>query len=125
MLDVRTAARDDLDALVWTNAPNRCAWSAYLGHPVTESEVRPYASAARRDDLRGLPPASIGVGDIDLFHAECVDCANRLRAAGVPCELDVVPGMYHAADQMTPSARSMQDFVDGMVAAVRTATMAC
>lgn len=122
MLDDRTATRNDLDALVWTNASNRYAWSAYLGHPVTRSEVRPYASAARRDDLKGLPPAWIGVGDIDLFHDECADYAHRLRAAGVTCELDVVPGMYHGADRMAPDAPSMQDFVDGMVAALRRAT---
>jgi acetyl esterase/lipase len=81
-------------------------------------------SASRRDDLRGLPPAWIGVGDIDLFHDECVDYAHRLGAAGVPCELYVVPGMYHAADRMAPSAPSMQDFTDRMVAALRDATAA-
>ena len=63
-------------------------------------EDRPYAAAARRDDLTGLPPAWIGVGDLDLFHAEDVAYAARLRAAGVPCELHVEPGMYHGADAL-------------------------
>jgi hypothetical protein len=42
--------------------------------------VSPYAAPARRDDLSGLPPTWIGVGTADLFHDECVDYANRLRA---------------------------------------------
>jgi acetyl esterase/lipase len=121
MLDDRTALRTDRDAIVWSRTSNRYAWSAYLAHPVTQNEPRPYASAARRDDLTGLPPAWIGVGTIDLFHDEDVDYANRLRAAGVPCELHVVPGMYHAAEHVAPTAPSMRAFRDAMCAALRSA----
>ena len=53
---------------------------------------------ARREDLTGLPPAWIGVGDLDLFHDEDVAYARRLEAAGVPVQLHVEPGMYHGAD---------------------------
>ena len=123
MLDDRTALRSAQDALVWTTASNHYSWSAYLGHPVAEVEDRPYASAARRTDLHGLPPAWIGIGDIDLFHDESLDYARRLRDAGVPCALHVVPGMYHAADVMVPAAPSMRAFVDEMVAALRTAVV--
>jgi len=121
MLDDRTSLRAEPDALAWTHASNRYGWSAYLGHPIREAEPRPYASASRRADLRGLPPAWIGIGDIDLFHGESVDYASRLRAAGVPCELHVVPGMYHGAERIVPAARSMRDFVNRMMAALRGA----
>ena len=121
MLDDRTTLRTGLDALVWTMRSNRWAWAAYLGHPPTVTEQRPYASASRRTDLGGLPPAWIGVGDIDLFHDECVDYAARLRAAGVPCELHVEPGMYHGADQLMPAAPSMRAFLDRLVAALGSA----
>jgi acetyl esterase/lipase len=121
MLDDRTPLFHELDALVWTNASNRFAWTAYLGHGPDISESRPYASAARRDDLSGLPPAWIGVGDIDLFHRESVAYTDRLRAAGVPCELHVVPGMYHAADRLTPKAEAMQDYTARMVSALGAA----
>jgi acetyl esterase/lipase len=121
MLDDRTALRTDHNTIVWTNASNRYAWSAYLAHPVTENEPRPYASAARRDDLTGLPSAWIGVGSIDLFHDESVDYAKRLRAAGVPCALHVVPGMFHAAEHVAPTAPSMSEFLDKMSAALRSA----
>ena len=71
---------------------------------------RPYAAAARRADLTGLPPAWIGVGTIDLFHDEDVDYAHRLRDAGVAVELHVVEGMPHAADtlQWVPSMRAFR-----------------
>jgi len=121
MLDDRTALRTGGETLLWTRVSNCYAWSAYLGHPVGPDEPRPYASAARRADLRGLPPAWIGVGDIDLFHAECVDYASRLRASGVPCELHVVPGMYHGADVVVPAAQSMRGFVERMTGALRSA----
>lgn len=122
MLDDRTVLRTAHDALVWSNASNTYAWSAYLGHPVTEAEPRPYASASRRTDLTGLPPAWIAVGDIDLFHDESVDYAERLRAAGVACTLQVVPGMYHAADAIVPAAPPMVAFVGDMIAALGAAT---
>ena len=114
MLDDRTPLRGT-DALLWTNTSNTYAWSAYLNHPPREYEGRPYASAARRDDLRGLPAAWIGVGDIDLFHDECVDYAHRLETAGVPVRLDVVPGMYHGAEAVRPNASSAVSFIDGMI----------
>lgn len=104
MLDDRTVAPDDAGRgrLVWTAASNRYGWGAYLGHAPGEPETRRYAVAARREELVGLPPAWIGVGDLDLFYAEDVDYATRLRAAGVPVQLDIVPGMYHGADVFMP-----------------------
>ncbi|MBP2419095.1 alpha/beta hydrolase [Microlunatus capsulatus] len=100
MLDDRTALRGDdgTGRLVWTPTSNRFAWTAYLGHAPTAVEDRPYAAGARREDLRGLPPAWVGVGDVDLFHAEDLAYVERLRDAGVPCALHVAPGMYHGAD---------------------------
>lgn len=124
MLDDRSVLRADHDgrgSFVWTPASNAYAWGAYLGHPVTEDEDRPYAAAARRADLTGLPPAWIGVGDLDLFHDEDVAYAERLRAAGVPCDLLVVPGMYHGAEGLVAKAESMVAFEDALVSALRTA----
>ena len=128
MLDDRTVLRADhlgTGQLVWTPASNRFGWTAYLGHPPAEEEPRPYAAAARRDDLTGLAPAWIGVGDLDLFHQEDVQYAGRLRAAGVPCELVVVPGMYHGADGFLDGrVPSMTDFRAAMVKSLAQALTA-
>ncbi|ALE75690.1 esterase [Pseudonocardia sp. EC080610-09] len=101
MLDDRTAARRELDLprhRVWSNRNNEVGWRSYLGHAPGTVTPPPYAAPARREDLAGLPPAWIGVGDVDLFHDEDVDYADRLRAAGVPVTLDVVPGAPHGFD---------------------------
>ncbi|MFN8017504.1 MAG: alpha/beta hydrolase [Acidimicrobiales bacterium] len=122
MLDDRTVLRADaegLDGLLWTARSNRFAWTCYLGHPPTAEPERPWAAPARTTDLAGLPPAWIGVGDIDLFHDEDVDYARRLEEAGVPCELHVVHGMFHAADNVLGGAPSMVDFRRRAVRALR------
>jgi acetyl esterase/lipase len=115
MLDDRTVQRP-VDALVWNNRSNAFAWGAYLGHPAGQPDERPWAVPARRADLAGLPPAWIGVGDIDLFHDEDVEYARRLQEAGVRCELHVEPGMYHGADAIAGKVDSMRAFRTRMVA---------
>lgn len=120
MLDDRTVLRENhgrTGALIWTPEKNRDAWGWYLGHPVVESEDRPYAAPSRREDLSGLAPAWIGVGDRDLFLDEDLDYATRLQAAGVPVELLVVPGMFHALD-VAGWLPEMRDFRASLVAAI-------
>lgn len=98
MLDDRTAADATLDKIghrLWSNRNNRIGWRAYLGQAPGAADLPAYAVPARRVELAGLPPAWIGVGDIDLFHAEDAAYAQRLRAAGVATALDVVPAAPH------------------------------
>ena len=66
MLDDRTVLNDDAEGrgrIVWTPESNRFAWTAYLGRAPRMSDAPTYAAPARRDDLSGLPPAWIGVGE--------------------------------------------------------------
>ena len=121
MIDDRTVLRDGPDTLVWSRASNRFGWTSYLDRPPRWDDAPEYAAPARCEDLAGLPPAWIGVGDIDLFHDEDVDYARRLREAGVPCELHVVTGMFHAADGLVPRAASSVDFRDRITEALRPA----
>jgi acetyl esterase/lipase len=123
MLDDRTVLRTDHDGrgtFIWTPGSNRFGWTAYLGRPPTEDDARPYAAPARGEDLAGLPPAWIGVGDLDLFHDEDVEYAARLEAAGVPCDLYLEPGMYHGADAIRPGAPTSRAFRDRMTEALAT-----
>ncbi|WP_329281367.1 alpha/beta hydrolase [Streptomyces sp. NBC_01451] len=113
MLDDRTTTRTDLDRLkvrVWTPKSNRYGWSSYLGDTVAGPDVSPYAAAARREDLTGLPPAWIGVGTLDLFHDEDVTYARRLNDSGVHCELHTVPGAFHGFDGVFAKTEVSQDF---------------
>ncbi|XVQ15784.1 alpha/beta hydrolase [Spirillospora sp. CA-255316] len=114
MLDDRTAARRDLDALghrVWNNRLNRFGWSSYLAAEPGSPDVPPYAAPARRADLSGLPPAWIGVGDIDLFHDEDRDYARRLRAAGVDTTFHVVPRAPHGFEAWAAGTGLARDYL--------------
>jgi acetyl esterase/lipase len=122
MIDDRTVLATDHEGrghLGWTPASNRFGWTAYLGREPRISDAPEYAAPARRDDLTGLPPAWIGVGDLDLFYRESVDYAERLTTRGVPCTLLTVPGMYHGADGVAAKAKSMQEFRASMVEHLR------
>jgi len=121
MIDDRTVLRTDHEGrgvFLWTAESNRFAWTAYLGRPPTHDDAPRYAAPLRTEDLGGLPPAWVGVGDLDLFYAEDVAYAERLQAAGVPCELYIQPGMYHGADSITPDKPSARAFRDAMTAAL-------
>ena len=123
MMDDRTALRDDHGGrgrFMWTPESSRWAWTAYLGREPTESAAPEYAAPARRADLSGLPPAWIGVGDLDILYDEGVAYAERLTEHGVPCELVTVPGMYHGADGIKPKAPAMRAFRRGMSEHLRT-----
>jgi acetyl esterase/lipase len=122
MIDDRTALRDDLmgkGELTWSAPSNRWGWTAYLGREPRLSDAPEYSAPARRTDVAGLPPAWIGVGDLDVFHDEDVAYAERLTAAGVPCELVIVPGMYHGADGIVQKAASMRNFHASMIEFLR------
>lgn len=113
MLDDRTALRQDhagRGRFNWTPASNLFGWTSYLGRAPRMSDAPKYSAPARRKDLTGLPPAWIGVGDLDVFYDEDVDYAERLKASGVACTLVTVPGMYHGADAFAPKSLSLKDF---------------
>lgn len=114
MLDDRTALRYELDHYehwIWSNRANRYGWSAYLGEAPGSSTVAPYAAPARRNDLSGLPPTWIGVGDVDLFHDEDVAYARRLEQAGVPTTLHLVPGAAHGFEGWAPTTSLARTFL--------------
>lgn len=123
MIDDRTALRDDhghRGRFMWTPASSRWAWTAYLGRVPQQSGAPEYAAPARRTDLSGLPPAWLGVGELDILYDEGVAYAERLIAHGVPCELVAVPGMYHGADGVKPKVPAMKAFRRSMAEHLQT-----
>lgn len=46
-------------------------------------------------DLRGLPPMLIQVGDQELLLSDSIRLAERARASGVPCQLEIHDGRWH------------------------------
>ncbi len=91
------------------------------GTPTSAMRTQQVAVPARRDDLSGLPPAWIGVGTNDLFHDEDLAYAERLKDAGVPCEVEVVPGAFHGFDLVVAKAQVSQRFFASQCDVLRSA----
>ncbi|MGN6125215.1 MAG: alpha/beta hydrolase [Humibacter sp.] len=103
MLDDRNAtpSTHELDdEPFWDRTSNLVGWNAYLAGV---DEVPAYAAPARAEDLSGLPPVFLEVGDADIFRDECLDFASRLAHSRVPVELHLWPGAFHGFDAF-PSA---------------------
>ena len=64
--------------------------------PRPEIAELPYVRASHAATLRGLPPATIVLGECDPLHDQGIAYAERLRADGVPVEVRVYAGMIHA-----------------------------
>ena len=102
MLDDRdTESSRDNRGRVWNTRRNHFAWRLYL-RGTDRAQLSPYAAPARLTDFSHLPPAYSFVGDGEPFYAEAVRYFERLRAAGVPAELDIYHSDMHAFDMIRP-----------------------
>ena len=123
MIDDRTCVAADPNPYVgeflWTPHNNHFGWTSLLGAEPGSEGVSAYAAAARADNLAGLPPAFISTGSLDLFLEEDLDYARRLLRAGVPVELHVYPGGFHAFDLDPGAAVAAQARRDSRAALAR------
>jgi len=128
MLDDRTGSSaahmpssSAVGAFIWTASSNVLGWASLLGMPAGSAAPPHGAVPSRVADLRGLPPAWIGVGTLDLFHDEDIAYAARLKTAGVPTTLEVVEGAYHGFDILVKKAPVSKAFAESWKAALRSA----
>lgn len=106
MLDDRTIEPDPVLApwAGWSYDDNYTGWHALLGDLIGAPEVPAYAAPARAEDLSGLPPAYIEVGELDIFRDEAVEYARRITRTGTSVELHVHPGCPHGFDRIAAHA---------------------
>jgi acetyl esterase/lipase len=118
MLDDRAVPDSDVarNYRLWNARSNRFGWASYLGNADPEIVV-----PARRTDLSGLPPAWLGVGTLDLVYDQDIAYAERLKAAGVPCDVEVVPGAFHGFDAVAAGAGVSRAFFENQCEALRSA----
>ena len=118
MIDDRhhtASSKTVLDIGIWDREGSIEAWNWYLGDSAPDA----YAAPARAEDLSGLPPTYIDVGDLDLFRDEDILIAQRLSAAGVPVEFHLWTGAYHASELFAPQAALSQRIWATRYAAIR------
>lgn len=126
MLDDRTCVKDPASScgeFVWTREHNRFGWSSLLGREAGSEGVSPYAAPARATDLSQLPATYIGCGALDLFLTENLEYAARLARSGVPVEVNVYPGAFHAFNISPTSqiaARARTDSRDALRRSLRS-----
>lgn len=102
---------------VWDRQTNIEAWKWFLGN----QEPDGYAAPLHASDLSGLPSTFIDVGTHDLFRDENLALVQRLAAAGVPTELHLYPGAYHASELFAPEARLSERIWSTRFSALRRA----
>ncbi len=107
------------DIGIWDRDGNIEAWDWYLGGKPADQ----YAAPARAEDLAGLPPAFIDVGTVDMFRDEDIAFAQRLIQAGVPCQLQINPGSYHASETFAPESELSQRIWANRIGALRRALL--
>lgn len=122
MLDDTSALHTDVpnpEWLIWNQKSNRFGWESYLGQALGSDAVPPYAVPSRRAHLTGLPPAWIGVGTLDLFYDEDVAYAQKLKDAGIACELVTIPGAFHGFDGLDQGIQVVRAFRQSQIAALK------
>jgi len=125
MLDDRTGSTRRVPPFIgrigWNESGNRFGWTSFLGAPAGQGKPPRGAVPARVADLRGLAPAFIGVGGVDLFVEEDLEYARRLVLAGVPTQFQLTPGAYHGFDFIAPQSRPSRAFTAAWMSGLRAA----
>lgn len=123
MLDDRTgstrAVAPPVGQMLWTAPDNRFGWRSFLGQEPGTAGVPAAAVPARVASVKGLPPAYIAVGSLDLFVDEDVAYARRLTNAGIATELHVIPGAFHGFDEIAAGTAISNRFKAAKVDALR------
>jgi acetyl esterase/lipase len=115
MLDDRNVTSDGLrdELLTWDYDMSFTCWTALLGDRRGTESVSAVAAPARLGEFRGLAPAYLEVGDLDIFRDEDLAYAARLAAAGVAVEFHLHPGAPHGYERYAPESavarRAMYD----------------
>lgn len=102
MLDDRNSSKGIGPVCIWNEVDNVTGWTAYLGHEPGRSGVPMFAAPARAENVEGLPPLYLDVGQLDLYMLEDLEYATRFVNAGIETELHVYPGLPHAFDSLAP-----------------------
>lgn len=95
------------DGVPWARPSNQFAWSCLLGDRYGTDDVSIYAAPSRAENLSGLPPTFIDVGDAEVFRDESVEYASRIWQAGGNADLHVWSGVFHGSSRFSTARVSI------------------
>lgn len=100
--------RDPTLSNLWTDIA--ASWHAN-GQALDDPGISPLYG-----DMHDLPPCIITTGSRDLLLSQCLRLAQKMRAAGVTCDLRVNEGMWHVFEfypipEARRSIREVADFI--------------
>jgi acetyl esterase len=84
----------------------RFYWSVYAPHAMTDPLAAPL-----RAELAGLPPVLLQLAELDVLRSEGESMAARLRAADVPTDLEIFPGVIHGFMRATETVATARNAV--------------
>lgn len=108
------------DSRIWNRTSTLNCWRLYLSS-IKDGEVPQYAAPARVTDPSGLPPLYALVGELEPFRDEVIEYASKLVRAGVPTELHLYPGCFHACERIAPNAKISRQIINGYISALNLA----
>ena len=102
--------RDPTLGNLW--ADTAANWHAN-GQPLDDPGISPLYA-----DMHDLPPCIITTGSRDLLLSQCLCLAQKMRAAGVACDLRVNEGMWHVFEfyPVPEARRSIGEVADFIMA---------
>ena len=103
MLDDRNALKAIGQVITWDETDNATGWAAYLGHERGNDDVPIFAAPARVENVDGLPPLYVEVGQLDLFMMEDLEYVRKFLHAGIETELHIYPGVPHGFHLFAPN----------------------
>lgn len=106
---------------LWQLRAERLSWQAYLGRLYGADEVPATAVPGRAEDLSGLAPAFLGIGDADAYLDANLAYGAKLSSSGVPVELHVYPGVIHGGFVARPQTPRTKQFLRDAIQALRFA----
>ena len=81
---------------VWPLSANTKMWNAYLRN--AKEEYMPYMIPLKQENTADLPEAYIEPQEMDILADEAAVYAEKLRASGIPAELNLIEKSYHGFD---------------------------
>jgi monoterpene epsilon-lactone hydrolase len=87
---------------------------------VQPNEVRSPLVSPAFGDYTGLPSLLIHVGEHEIIRDDSIQVADRARAAGVTCDLEIWPGMFHVFQSHEPLLPEGRQSIDQIAAFLRS-----